>query len=375
MTLRNVGRWIWPSQILQGGPLSSALTSVTVAFDSATDRIAWVGRSPISDSIASIHFRLGSVTTGCTVQVRIETVVNGRPSGTLWATDTSASVVIADTDDNTWKTATLTAAAALTPDDEFAIVIIVTSGTPNLQFRTPPNNGGFSAPVIAHYPLTLHDTGGGTWGAQSAGWEMIVQYQTAGVVPMIGLDPTTASGTVQAFNSGTSPNERALRFQKPVRCRVKGLRVFLFNIAAGADLTFSLWDATGDADVEALGQATLDGDFALTTTQDGPVDLFFASPVTIEADTTYYAGVRADTANNIGTGEVANSAVANALLAYDGVNAEMYLATRTWTAGAAGAWTDTTTTLPLIHLIIDQAEDGVSAGGASAIANLRGNFQ
>lgn len=374
MPLQDIGLMYWPPLQLPGGPLASGLAVGTVTFDSATDRLALVDRCRVTDALDTVYLRTVTVTTGCTVEVRIETVVNGRPSGTLWATNTNATVVIDNADDNVWKTATLTAAASMNVGDEYAIVVIVSSGTPNMQFAAPPGNLTTYA-SLAHYPLTLQDPGGGTWASSGAGFEWIVKFATAGVKPVTGLNPTSGAGTITAFNSGTNPDERALRFQLPFKCRIAGLRVAMFNIAAGADFTYSIWDAAGDADVEALAQASIDGDFALATTQDGYVDLWFDTPVAPDPNTTYRAGVRADTANSIGLAEFSNSAIANALLAFPGVNAQTYLSTREWTAGAASAWADTTTTLPLIHLIIDRLDDGVSAGGASAIANLRGNFQ
>jgi hypothetical protein len=374
MALQDIGLMYWPPLQLPGGPLASGLAVGTIAFDSATDQLACVCRCTVTDELETVYLRTVTVTVGCTLDVRVETVTNGRPSGTLWGANTNASVVVADTDDNTWKTAALTAAASMNVGDEYAIRVVVASGTPNMQFAAPPGNLATYA-SLAHYPLTLQDTGGGAWASSGAGFEWIVEFATTGVKPVTGLNPNSGAGTITSFNSGTSPDERALRFQVPFKCRIAGLRVAMFNIAAGADFTYSIWDAAGDTDAEALAQASIDGDFAISTTQDGYVDLWFDAPVAPDIGTTYHAGVRADTANSIGLAEFSNSDVANALLGFPGVSAQMYLATRAWSAGTAGAWTDTTTTLPLIHLIIDQLDDGVSAGGASAIANLRGNFQ
>lgn len=373
MALADCGFTVWPLPLAQGGSTTLGLFQLTTAFDSATDRVAYIGRSPLTDSLATVHLRLATVTTGCTINVRIETVSNGRPTGTLWATDTSATVVIADTDDNAWKTATLTAAASLTRGAEFAIVITVNAGTPNLQFVNVPT-GTSTGMGFGQYPLMLQDTGAGSWTVITGGWGWICSFSGAGIAYMPGLSPASGAGTVNSFNSGSSPDERALRFQVPFACRSAGARVPIFNLAAGADFTISLWDATGDVDGEALAQISVDGDFPLNTTQDGYVDVFWPSAVTLSANTTYYLGVRADTANSLGTGDLSNSIVSNAMRAF-GVNDQTYLATRTWTAGAAGAWSTTTTTLMLAHIIIDQLDNGAGGGSASSVANLRGNMQ
>jgi len=356
----------YPMPMVDGGALSSALGNPTLTFDSVTDRIAWVGNFPITDTITTVSFRTGTVTVGSTIEIRIETVTNGRPSGTLWAANTNGTVVVANGDDSVWKTVTLTSAANITAGDEIAIVVVNSSGTPNMQFSVCSDVLGKES-RNAHYPLLLLDAGAGTWAgtgiSSSTGQlEWIVTTGTAGVIYLPNLSPLDGAGTVTTFNSGASPDERALRFQVPFKCRVIGLHVGMANNAAGSDFTFSLWNTSGTTDAAALAQATCDGDFALSTTQDGYVDLFFATPVTLDINTTYYAGLRADTANNIALYEFITATVTNAIKAF-GVNAETYLATRAWAAGTAGAWTTTTTTLPCISLIIDQLDDGVSAGG------------
>lgn len=366
MALVDIDTETWPIVQVTGGGGSLLLSQVSPTFDSATDRVGYVGRARRTDSIATIRFRLGTVTTGCTVDVRVETVTNARPTGTLFGTTTNASVVIADTDDNTWKTATLTLPASMNMGDEFAVVIVVTSGTPNLQITSFPA-GTTQSEAIGQYPTALQDTGAGTWAVSTGGWEWIIEWTTAGILSMPALNPTSGGGTITSFNSGTSPDERAMRFRVASKRRCIGMLVPLFNVAAGADLTFSLWDATGDTDAEALGQVSIDGDFPSSTTQDGTVILYFDAPVELSINTTYYAGVRADTANNIGVGELANSTVTDAMKAYPGTRGQCWLATRVWTAGTAGAWTETTTTLPLIYLIFDQADDGAGSGGLAAV--------
>lgn len=371
MTLQAIQPMHWPAPIIGGGALTIGLGAATLTFDSTADRLAWVGTSPITDSITDIYFLMATVTTGSTVDVRIESVSNGRPSGSLLAANTNVTVVIANGDDNVWKTATLTSAASLNMGDEFAIVIVNSSGTPNMQFVAGSSSWGFSS-RNAHYPLCLQDTGGGTWassgvGGTNGGFNWIVDYSSAGIVPMPCLWPVNGNGTITAYNSGTNPDERALRFQVPFKCRVVGARIGMFNGAAGSDFTVSLWPASSTTDSDVLASQVLDGDNTISTTTDGFVDVFFNTAVTLTINTTYYLGVRADTANNIGLGEFthAGSGQPSGAIVANGVSTALYLSTRQWTAGSAGAWTDTTSTLPLINLIIDQLDDGASVGGGS----------
>lgn len=354
-----------PLALLAGGLQSITMATTTVSFDSTTDRLAWVGRAYQTDSIAKINFRCSAAATPFTVEVRIETVSNGRPTGTLWAANTNGTVVTGVG----WKTVTLTAAASVTPGQEFAIVFVWSAtSSPSSTFTIAGGNLLITS-MSGHYPVGLQDTGGGTWGALSTNgpYCWIVEMTTAGVVSFPGLVPVD-TGVITAFNNGTNPNERAMKFISPMKCRAIGMRVAMFNIAAGADFTFSLWDSTdnpGAAPTPLAQTASQDGDFALSTTQDGYVDLFFSAPYTLVAGTTYYLGVRPDTANSIGLGELTTATVTNAIRAFGIGVITAHLSTRQWVGTDPGAWTDTTTTLPLISLILDQLDDGTGGGGES----------
>jgi hypothetical protein len=374
VTLRSIGSYAYfPPLLMPGGAFLNTLPAGTLTFNSANSRLAWVGQAPITDTLVAIHFRLGNTTTGCTLNVRVESVSNGRPSGSLLGANTDAQVVVANTDDNVWKTATLTAGASLTRGNEFAVLINVNTGTPAMIFSTPPAPAG-SLPSLTHYPLVLQDTGGGTWALPSAGnsFSWIFEFASAGPVYVPNLMPVHA-GTLTTFNSGSTPNERAIRFQVPFKCRVSGARVGLFNIAAGANFTVSLWDASGTTDAAALAQVAVDGDNTISATQDGYFEVRFGTPVTLEPDTTYYLGVRPDTANNLDVASYANADIANALRALP-VSADVYLATRTWSGGSAGAWSNTTTSVPVKHLIIDQLDDGQGAAGGGAVQLVSGGL-
>lgn len=368
MTMVAVGRLHWPTPYAGQGYGTSGLASGSLTFDSATDRIAWVGRSPVTDSIASVQFGTNTVTTGNTMQIQIETVTNGRPSGVAWAANTNGTVVIADADDSTMKTVTLTAAASLNAGDEFAIVMTSSAGSPTLNIAQVLV-GIANAAGCGLYPLVLQDTGAGTWAAPASGamalcW--IVTMTSAGPIELPGLVPYRAAAVATAFNSGSSPNEIALKITAPFKARAIGLRVYLLNIAAGADFTVSLWPASSSVDGDALAQRSEDGDFAYATTNDGYVDLFFATPVTLTAGTAYYIGVRPDTANSLAIGN--RVTVSATTMTAFGIPSGALQATRVWTAGTAGVWTETaTSTLPAFNFIIDQVDDGAGTGTAPVL--------
>ena len=369
MTMVACGVSQWPRQLRSAGNAGTTGGATSITLDSTADQMAWVGKARFTDSLPTIYFRTGTVTTGADVDVRIETVSNGRPTGSLWAANTNIVVTIADGDDNVWKTATLTAAASLVMGDEFAIVINSSAGTPNLILVGTALS--FDMGGVGQYPIRLVNTGAGfaVDNSNIRAWEWVVQFSSAGVSFIQGLCPSNGNIAITSYDNATATNERGLRFQVPFKMRCVGARVHIGNVEAGGDFTVSLWDATGDTDAEALGQSVIDGDSVSATTTDGYFEVYWEAPTTLSINTTYYIGVRADTANNIALFEVdtaGTGATANAIKALPAESTELYLATRAWSGGTGGAWTTTTTTMPIIELIFDQLDDGAAASGGNA---------
>lgn len=374
MTMTAIPLQFFPNAMIYDGYQNVGLAATGLTIDNAADRLAFLFTSPYTDSISKVYFRTATVTVGCDLDVRVETVTNGRPSGTLWAANTNIVVAVANADDNVWKTATLTAAASLTRGNQVAVVMTVNAvplGTPNMvmaaaSVNVPHGNG--------QYPLVLQDATG-SWALNTAATssiEWIIEFSTGGVMYVPGCNPLDGNVTAATYNSGSTPDEKALRFQVATKKRCIGARVFMMNNAAGADFTVTLWPASSTTDADALAQVAIDGDSTYATSADGYFDLFFATAVTLSTGTTYYLGVRADTANNVTLAEMAvPSGVTNAMLALP-ITSAIYKSARTWTAGSAGAWTDTTTTLPMISLIFDQEDDGAGAGGGGGTRVIGG---
>lgn len=370
MTMVSSGTLHWPRKLLRpsggsSGLSFSGLSGGTLTLDSTTDAVAWVGKSPLTDTLTTVYFRTGTIAAsgGDTVDVRIETVSGGRPTGSLFGTDTNITVAVADTDDNVWKTATLTGAASLSAGDEFAIVVISSAGTPTITlYASSPNFH------LNQYPIILQNaTGAYAAPATNTGsLPFIVQFGTAGVVGLQNLLPLDGDPAVTNIGNG---NERAAKFQVPYKCRVTGFGVVMGNFAANSGFTGSIWPASSTTDADALGQITLDGDFPYSTSDDGFVEFHLDAAVTLSKDTTYYMGVRQDTAaNGAHYSCTSPSGITNSMRGFFLPTNNFHLATRTWTAGSAGAWTDAANTHPFMYLIIDQVDDGTGTGSGTTIA-------
>jgi hypothetical protein len=341
-----------------------------VALDGANDAFAWVGDPPISGSLTTFYFRTGttSSTSGpLNFDGRVEQLTNLRPNGTLHAANTNGAVSVADSDDNVWKECTLTSAATVTRGTPIGIRIQApASGTFSMILSSLATNAGF-LPGCANFPVAATDgNGDGTFDATvTASSPCLVLLIDGALYAPTGCIPydTWASAN---FSSSSNPNEKALRIYSAVSRRIIGMRAYVGNVTAGADFTFSLWpdSASSQADGDALAQVSTDGDGVVGTTIDGWVERSFSSPVTIAADTAYWAGVRADTANNAAClvatlptlgGTVATQATPG--------GTQMYYGSRQWSAGSAPAFTPDTAAFIFIELICDGIDVGSSGGG------------
>lgn len=355
MTLQTLPtHFIWPHPLLAES-VSLGTTAGTITFDATNDKLAWVGQAVVTDAVKKVTFRTGTLTTGCTMEIRIETVgADGKPTGTLWGANTNGTVAVSAA--TTQYTVTLTSNASVNKGDIFAIVLQYNSGSiPNFTVTIQPTSmTGSDSP---HFPNKVFSNGGAAYGTIAAtSYQMFVEYNTNGIMRHPGLSPFVGGPPLNNVTSASNPNEYALRFQVPFKCRCNGAYVALANISAGADYTVSLWPASSSVIGDALATIAMDGDLTETTTRDGYMFVVWASPVILLPNTTYYLGWRADTANNAAPILFTVGAAGDMAAAPGGV--QCYQSARNWSGGTAGAWTDTTTSLPAYGIAIDQLDDG-----------------
>lgn len=169
--------------------------------------------------------------------------------------------------------------------------------------------------------------------------------------------PAVAFNT-HAFNSSSTPDERAHRFQVPVPRRISGVYLYV-----DADNAFDLvlYDAGGST----LTTATVPVAVRYSTSPQWWY-IPFPTPVEVAANTTYRASVKPTTTSNIVVYSMdVNS---NALLGMVGTGTETYVSTRT----DAGPWTDVMTQQLFMHLMFDGEENGVAPAAATPVSAFLG---
>jgi hypothetical protein len=154
--------------------------NITVDADGEATAVIFV--APITGSIQKVRFRTNTVTTGGDLDIRVEIVSAGEPTGTLWATNTNIVRTMLSTDDDTEFEVTLTASASVTAGDKVALVV------------TRPGGSSFAGVLSA-------STGNGSWGFPT-GLSKTASYSVSGNMPHIRPVWTTI-GQFQIFGIST----------------------------------------------------------------------------------------------------------------------------------------------------------------------------
>lgn len=214
---------------VSGAPNITTTSAITI--DGADEGVAVVCQAPKTGNISQFMFVTGStVTTGATMDARLESVdesaIPARPGGLL-ATNTNASVVIANGETNTVKTVTLTAVGAVTRGQLIALHV----KNPNTSFgnlkvmATFGEEGGNST----GFPYTLQNQSG-TWAtAENSGAPLIAigyddgtWYVPDGLYGYHTIDSTS-------FSNSSTPDAKGARFTLDYTHYVKGVYFWINN--------------------------------------------------------------------------------------------------------------------------------------------------
>jgi len=330
-------------------------TTSTVLIDAAGEKAAYIFAATAAKAIRKVHLRTATVTTGDTVDVRVETVdgaANGDPTGTLWATNTNGALVIASSDDNVWKSVQLTAdTPALAIGDVVALVVANGGGGGNMNIVTYQDH-------TAAFPYS--DLFTGSWTKQAFGTLILPEYTDGSFEPILGFVDTGALLNTTTFNSGTATNRRGNIFQVAGPCRAKGCWVWL---DADGDFTVKLYDSDG---VSVLATTASVNTFQRSGTTANLQFYPFTAPASLAKATSYRIAVVPATTTSLSTYDF-DVPVAGMLDMFPGgqnCKASVY---------TSGAWVETATRRGYLGVMLDAFDDAVPV--AAPIANnFRGGF-
>jgi hypothetical protein len=309
----------------------------------ASGKIGFVFQAPKTGTIDRILWQSGTASGSPTVDVRLETVGTGSPSGTLFGTNTN--IVTGTVASSTAYESTLTAGASVTPDNFLSLVWAYNSGT-SIQIA-------LASSAASSMQLNLPQI-------STAGTYSLI----AGRLPYAALRysdgtycPIAPGGVAYGIGSNTSAyttGEEGVRFRLPYTARVSG---FWASFDPDVDFTVNLY-----ADATAPGGTAIRS-LTVATTRFIQKNLVvsqynFSSAVTLAANT-WYRLVGAPSGSpgtryNINTIPSASYASAVATDHHQ-------------TKSSGGSWIDTTTILPQMGVVIDGLDDGAGSGGGGGL--------
>ncbi len=346
MTLQTLGEpIIWPgfARALTAAPSLANLTTL----DAAGEYGGAVICAREAMTISHVGFRCGTATGSPTADVRIETVdaTTGLPTGTLWATNTN--IVTGTIVSNTFALYALTASASITAGQVFCVKIVYNSGT-SLQTQV------YGASIFSTRPYQVNNTGTPATARIDSALNIALGSGAAAFYSVTGLRPAITA-TNNTFSNSVAGAKRGLKFQVPFKCRSIGAR-WWGNGAVG-DFNLILEDSAG-SELSSSSTAS-DGNQYHSGTNSMP-ESYFDNPVTLSPATDYRLMFEPTSATNINISTATlPSAAYRAAWPY-GTNC-LYS-----TFTTAGGYVDTATDqLPIIDLLLDQLDDGVSVGGGS----------
>jgi len=336
----------WPGLVPNTGTAPTTAAGATI--DAAGEYDGAVFCAPFDMTISHVGWRVNTVSGSPTCDVRIETVAaTGLPSGTLWATNTN---VVTGVMTAAWRLDALTASASITKGQLFAVKFLHNTGT-SFTIRLLSSYGI----SVAGLPYRISNTG------------TPAKASMNGINCCFGSSSTTFYSLFQAIPVTTINNNifnnlgsaaRGNRFQVPFKCRVAGL-AWIAGTSVG-DFNAVLYDDSGN---ELSSSSTaFDGDYK-NAAAGAQVRAYFDNPVTLSPGAWYRMALEPSSATNINQTVFGLSSADYRTAMPGGTN--FHYATR-----AGGTWTDTTTSVALMDLLIDQLDDGVS--GAVGGGLLRG---
>lgn len=337
-----------------GGHLANQLT-----IDAPDEAMAMIFQVPKTGTCIGADFRTGTVVTGATVTVSLQTVdaITGVPTGTLYHANATVTQVIGDADDATWFTVTWTG-FTVTQGDVVAIVI------------TAPASGTFDIDIIRgrdiievlYFPYSALFTT--SWARSSSEGLIGALRYTGNVYHQIpGLVPYDSSPTL-VFNNTDSPNEIGNRFKLPP-ITIVGIWARIRDDNT-TDYDLVLYD---DADVAQRTHNHKSG-YRGSVSGHGTSFYFFDSEYNLPNDTVHHIILKPISATDIKIRSILVSTVE--LMGGMPGGPIFHRSHRT----DEGAWTDVDTEVIAMGLIVKAFQDGIGGGAASILGggSLHGDF-
>jgi hypothetical protein len=237
-----------------------------------------------------------------------------------------------------------------------------------LEFQTRLGSDAFNVQSVSSPSASFIGNSGMThffssaWNSLSLKSNIILEGSDGSFGTLSEAIPLNAVIQTGAFNTGTSPDEVALRFAVDFPCKINGAWVAASNAAAGRNFDIVLYEGT-----TALETVSIDAEYLAGFTAK-LIEVYFGERE-LTVGTEYFLSVKPTTASTISAYSF-SVAAAGHLDVHEGGQAFHY-GERT----DAGSWSKTTTKRLWGGLHISALSDGAGGGGGLIVhPGMRGGF-
>jgi hypothetical protein len=353
--------------------ISRSPSFASLLLDASGEKVAFIGhfwnKDGTTKNISKVHFSTRSVTFNVasvltvSLQDRSSTGNPVRPDETPDQSATFTGVALTA---NSYLSATLGASRSTAYGAVVCAVFDITtfnaSDAVNIGCSQHADSDRF------HLPCASHKTGG-SWGATNNLPNIVFECDDGTFGTLQGAFVWSAAGSITAYNTGSTPDEQAIRIVPKVDMKVDGVWGVIQLVTASSTADWVLYDSSGGV----LGTISLTQADMIEVSTPRYGEWMFSTEIELAAGSTYYLALKATTAsaNNIGFNYIDVAAAGH--MTTKGGGTDSYLCTRT----DAAAWpgTETTTRRPHFGLTISMLDDGAGGGGGTTIAGtpmLRG---
>ncbi len=351
MTLVTIPKTVMP-RIWYGSGTIGLATGNGPSLPANGDKNAIIFSSSRSGDITKILWTTGTVIAGGDITVRVETIdTSGYPTGTLWGTNTSATVTVLSTDDGMTFETTLTAAATVNAGDIFAVVFSRNSAYTGGGLRTLPSNSGANTGC----PYTC-GFASSAWSIYSAlNLSVGLYYDSFGYEDSL-VNKKGNTVTSNTYNNTSTPDVYGNVMSLPYNCEIVGVQCW---IDADGDYDIVLFDTDGATPLRTI---TIDADTP-TITGAGASTYYFDTPYTYTANSELRLCAVPNGASNVSLGAIVYT---SAVIAESDFPGMVIYKTSAKDPNDITDWTDDDTIVMTISFVLSKIDDGAGGGSGNS---------
>lgn len=341
--------------ILMPGVTTALSTSSSALLDATGEKLAFSGRfwhpSGLTKNISRIQFGFGTCISagGSALTASLQNVSTaGPPMQPDETQDQTVAIPNSDFVSNTWYRTNALSANRSVAIGELLSFVLEFDGAGRLGSDSCRISIVSTGSVLSTLHQSVVAGKSGTWSRTSGLPNILFECDDGSFGTLDGGTAISSSGTLTSINTGSTPDEVALRFVAPFNMEIDGIFVTLNAVTDTADHDVILYDSGGSV----LESVSVDSDQISIANTASTVIVPFAARALTKGQT-YYVSVKPTTANSISIPYWDVNHIDH-LNVFPQINMNCCWAQRT----DAGVWSETTTRFPIAGIRVCSIDDG-----------------